>query len=512
MSPKIHPPSLAAGLLTVFGLVGSATLGVAAPQDPGDAAPAATAPAQASAPPKAAPAPAPSGPPTVLLLTNGKVHQGEILRDKNGYILKQKIGVIVFNRRNVERTFYSVEEAYAYKLALCPEDDPDERMKLAIWCLEQKMKPEAKAQLQATLELSPTNRQAKAMLANLDRNTAALPLRDDGIVRAGAVGAAPDQDPDANLNRLRDEFARNPRAVGTPQILDLDPQLAVKRYQEFTRFVHPVLQNRCARCHNEQSQSEFRLIQTHARRDMANDLIVQTNLDATLQIVDRDDLAHSAILSASGMTHGAGGKPVLGGPNSPEYKVLATWVNSLKIGPAQAPAPTSTRASSPSSPPSEGFATRRLAPAVDPAMPPASDATGRYANTYGPSVTKMTGAGALPGATVVPSELGEDGRTERNTTPRPAGSLIPGSSAGIPNNPPPPSEFQTPPIRRKLTASDPNPPSSLEAPPIIDPETGKPIPVMTKAMVEKAKTDAKGRKKPIDTKLLDGFQKSKTAK
>src|SRR4051812_9307842 len=75
MSPKIHLPSLAAGLLSALGLIGSATCLVAAPQDPGAAAPA-SAPAEGQAPP------APSGPPTVLLLTNGKVLQGEILRTR----------------------------------------------------------------------------------------------------------------------------------------------------------------------------------------------------------------------------------------------------------------------------------------------------------------------------------------------------------------------------------------------------------------------------------------------
>ncbi len=510
MAPKISTPSLAAGLLTVFGLVGSATLGVAAPQVPGDAAPAATAPAEASAPPKAAPAPAPSGPPTVLLLTNGKVLQGEILKDASGYVLKHKIGVMQFPRRNVERTFYSVEEVYAYKLALCPENDPDEHMKLATWCLEQKMKPESKAQLQAVLEISPENRRAKAMLANLDRNTNVLPVRDEAVVRTNGVMEGAEQEPDAYLSRLRDEFSRNPRAAGMPKILDLEPTLTVKRYQEFARYVHPILQNRCARCHNEQSQSEFRLVQTRARRDMANDLIIQTNLDATLQIVDRDDLAHSAILSASGMTHGAGGKPVLGGPNTPEYRVLATWVNSLKSAPAATQSPASTGVASPSSPASEGFATNRRASGADPAMPPASSGSGPSPNKSGTTGVKMRGLDTLPGANLVPIEMGDENARYEQVRGRPAGQLVPGSEAGLPNNPPPPSEFRTPPIRLKSNPSDPVPSATPGTKTIVDPITGEVIPIVTKEMTINKKDD--GKKKPLNTKALDGFLKAKVAK
>ena len=239
MSTKIQIPSLAAGLL-------GPSSGWSGPRR------SASPPRRPRGPPRLRPrpgrrpgSPAPSGPPTVLLLNNGKVLQGEIQKDATGYVLKHKIGVMHFPRRNVERMFHSVAEVYAYKLSLCPENDPDERLKLATWCLEQKMKPEAKAQLQAVLELSPENRRAKAMLGNVDRESVAMPARDSEVVRAGAERVEPEPDADRDLNRLREEFARNPRAAGTPVIFNLDAPLAVKRYQEFARYVHPVLQRRC---------------------------------------------------------------------------------------------------------------------------------------------------------------------------------------------------------------------------------------------------------------------------
>src|SRR4051812_28521027 len=116
--PIIQIPALAAGTLALA-LFGTARLGVAGPQDPPATAPAPIAPASdaataPAAPPKIAPA-SPIGPPTVLLLTNGRVLQGEVRKNDAGYVLKGKIGVSVFPRQQVERAFRSMVELYEYK-------------------------------------------------------------------------------------------------------------------------------------------------------------------------------------------------------------------------------------------------------------------------------------------------------------------------------------------------------------------------------------------------------------
>ena len=329
--PNKKNPVTAAAWLAALGLLGASTLGVAATQDPAADSPAVAAPASdAPAAPAANPMakPVADGPPTVLLRTNGKVLQGEIRRDANGYVVKTKVGVMLFNRREVERTFRSMEELYDYKAALCPLDDADERLKLATWCLEQKLKPQAKAQLAAVLEMSPDNRRARAMMANLDRPESPPAARDDGVVRTALTPSA--QPAGIDLDRLRETQARNPRPAGLPVIFDLEPALAVRRYQEFTATVHPILQHRCARCHNESTPGDFQLIQVRTPKDLSNDMVLRANLEAALRIVASDDLPRSPILTASGMTHGNGGKPVLGGPTSPEYRTLAAWVTSLR--------------------------------------------------------------------------------------------------------------------------------------------------------------------------------------
>ncbi len=164
MSPKII--SLTAAGLTALGLTWAATPCVAEPQDP----PATTAPGFA---PSASPTPDPEAKPTVLLLSNGHVLQGEILQDATGYFLKHRIGVKHYARRQVLGAFRSLEEAYEFKLTRLPKNDADEQMKLAVWCLEQKLDAHAREHLDTVLALSPENHRAKAMLFQLNAANAA---------------------------------------------------------------------------------------------------------------------------------------------------------------------------------------------------------------------------------------------------------------------------------------------------------------------------------------------------
>src|SRR3954464_2439973 len=142
MSPK---NSLLKVGLTALGSMGLAALSAADP-----ASPPATAQPQASA---AAPSPSP----TVLSLYDGRVLQGKIQVDDSGYSLLQNGGMLRFRKELVEGAFDSLHEVYRFKAERVPGRDPDERLKLAHWCLAHRLNAEAKAELLAVLELSPGN-------------------------------------------------------------------------------------------------------------------------------------------------------------------------------------------------------------------------------------------------------------------------------------------------------------------------------------------------------------------
>ena len=123
------------------------------------------------------------------------------------------------------------------------------------------------------------------------------------------------------------------------------------------------------KCHNERSQSDFQLIESRSRRDLTNELLVRANLDATLRLVDREELARSPLLTALGMAHGPSNKPIVNGPNHPSYRMVLTWVNGLKP-PAAAPDEAIARGGSEAAtPPVEAFAADRR-PALEGATAP----------------------------------------------------------------------------------------------------------------------------------------------
>src|SRR3954452_7504585 len=319
MSPK---NSLLKVGLTALGSMGLAALSAADP-----ASPPATAQPQASA---AAPSPSP----TVLSLYDGRVLQGKIQVDDAGYSLLRNGGVLRLRKELVEGAFGSIQEVYRFKAGRLPDRDPDERLKLAHWCLAQHLEAEAKEQLLAVLELSPGNAQIQNMISNLDNALARKVPRDEGVTRTNVERPIDDRGRPAELDA---EVFRPGRqkgaALGLPMIFDLPTPQAGRGADDFTRNVHPVLQNYCARCHNENYQGEFQLIQVKTRHDWTPN-VARANLEAVLRMVDPDSPSRSELLARGLVPHGPLRKPIFSGANTPSYQKIAAWVNSLRPRPS----------------------------------------------------------------------------------------------------------------------------------------------------------------------------------
>ncbi|MFO0952216.1 MAG: hypothetical protein U0835_13910 [Isosphaeraceae bacterium] len=345
MSPK---NSLLTAGLTALGMFGIAGLTAAVPQDP--AAPSASAPAAAGA--TAAETPA-SPRPAVLLLSNGQIIQGSISREGNEYVIRQRAGTIRFPESRVEKACASVAEVYEYKKSLVPDDDPDEHLKLARWCLSQNLMDLAKLELQAVLKVSGGSAQARAMLGMIEAKEARLaasatPRVDGDLVQTGAEGddAAPGsaQRPEELDPALLRRASRDLRLSASPVIFDLPPVVAVARYQQFARSVHPVLQASCVSCHNENYDGKFQLYQVKSRKALTQD-VLRANLDATLQFIDADNPSKSELLSSVLLPHGgtASKRPIFRGSNDPRFQILSAWVNSLRAPRTADPAARLTR-------------------------------------------------------------------------------------------------------------------------------------------------------------------------
>ncbi len=269
-----------------------------------------------------------------LLLTNGQLMKGVVQEEETGYSVAQRAGIMRFPKSRVEGVFNTPREAYEYKLSQLPERDPDERMKLAHWCLNLDLKDEAREQLRQILVQNPSNPQAKAMLVSMDQAAMRLAMRqrDPEVQRTKAERLLDPERPRA----LDSAVIRNAQSTlgisNTPVIFDLPRPLAIRRTEEFVRFVHPLLQAYCAKCHNETYEGGFQLIPIKTKADRTTNAL-RSNLDATLRLVDPENPGRSELLSSTLRPHGVGGgkRPIFPGSNDRAYQVLASWVNRLVI-------------------------------------------------------------------------------------------------------------------------------------------------------------------------------------
>lgn len=283
-------------------------------------------------------APPPVQEPQFVLLTDGRIITGLVSEDEGKILVTQPVGVMRFPEQKIERVFNSLREVHAYKSDQVPEIDIDEQLKLAQWCLTNKLSDEAKGHLQNVMKLDPKNFRAKAMSESISMHETRLAnrQRDAEIQRAGAemVDPTPMQRP-ATLDSAIVRGAQRGLGVSDlPVVFDLPPNAAVRRADEFRRYVHPVLQTYCARCHDDRHDGSFQLVDFQRKADRTLEAL-RANLDATLKLVDRENPGRSELLSSSLRPHGRGPntRPIFQGSNDRAYQILAAWVNNLQIKP-----------------------------------------------------------------------------------------------------------------------------------------------------------------------------------
>jgi hypothetical protein len=504
MSPK---NSLLTVGLTALGLLGYTATRAAYPGDP-------------SPPPGPPAASAPSPTNTVLLLSNGRILRGTVTEEGDNYIIRQNGGEIKVPKGQAEDAFGSMEALYNYKRAQVPPRDPDEHMKLARWCLSQNMQAEAKTHLLAVQALIPRSNEVKAMLVSIEAaeaRAAARPRVDPALVQTGGemparapgpASAAPagDSRPAEIDVAVLKNAGKELGLTGLPVIFDLPPAIAVKRADVFARLVHPVLQASCAKCHNEQYQGKFQLVEVKKRRDLTAN-VFRANLDATLQLVDPENPARSEILSSALIPHGNGPnkRPIFRGSNDPRFQIISAWVNSLRAvpGPGQNRANEGvieTRFGPKPSSGGGGFATERgsgQGPLPLPMLPGASSRPEIHPVNADPGVS------FIPGSSPNAGLLGEDkASTARGSSPQyrignKTGRFVAEEGPSSQDDFPAPYMLGGP--KPKLTTGAPQPTAKLPAP---AGSASAPAPVDPQAVKASATTTPKKPVK-IDPALLE---------
>ena len=348
MSPQIRP--------LIAGLAAPGLLWLATSVASGQAAPA----------PQGLPNPAPTSPATyrALLLSSGQVVRGEIVEDAaaGSYRLRANGGPVSYPRTMVQKAAGSVAELYQFQVARLPVGDPDERIKLARWCLTEHLPAQAREQLEILKKMCPGDVEVERMLYNIASSTVDRPAIDPELRRTSAETTR-DDSPRTLDPRAMARVVRHFNAL--PQIFDLSQAQAIVRANEFASFVQPVVLRNCVKCHDEKYDGSFQLVGIKNQRDLVNPDIARANLDATLRLVNPDDPTRSELLSAGLVPHGGSKNAIFRGPNDPPYTILLTWVKSLRptcaAGARRARAIPALRPgfSTPESMPGDGFATDR---------------------------------------------------------------------------------------------------------------------------------------------------------
>jgi hypothetical protein len=305
--------------LTVIGSIGWATVREHADADE----PRGNSPAEAVAPAAAE---------RYLLLIDGRIVKGVITEDETEFHVDQSVGVMRFRKQKVDGVFNSLHDAYLHRVEQLPERDSEERIKLARWCLNNHLKPEAKEQLQCVLELNSKHPQARAMMFSMNQAAAIVAQRQrDPEVKQTSVQKMPESRPGALDSAVIAGAQRGLNILGMPVIFDLPTPLAIKRSNEFFRFVHPVLQHYCVKCHDGHFEGEFQLVPIASRADRTPEAL-RANLDATLRLIDQENPSKSELLTSTLRPHGRGARPrsIFPGSNDLTYQILATWAQSLR--------------------------------------------------------------------------------------------------------------------------------------------------------------------------------------
>jgi hypothetical protein len=530
MSPK--NPSILAGLAApgLLWLATSVALGQTAPAPPG--------------PPT--PAPTSTSPTTyrVLLLSSGKVVQGEISQDADTgtYRLRANGGPVSYPRTMVLKAAGSIEELYQFQVARLPVGDVEERMKLAKWCLTSHLYAHAKEQLETINKMSPGEADVERMLYNIASSKADRPNVDPGVRRTS--GETTQDDAPRGLDpRIMSKVQRRFNAL--PQIFDLTQAQAIVRANEFANSVQIVVLRNCVKCHDERYDGSFQLVGIKIQRDLLNPDIARANLDATLRLVNPDDPPRSELLSAGLVPHGGSKNSIFRGPNDAQYKILLTWVKSLRPAPpgSKNPGDPGSRPgfSTPESTPGDGFAADRSGRASGAASYPSAS----FPAGYKPALPQLPGvefaqraaasAAAPPSHAVVekyeenatfltapgdnpqfPAPLSIEGMTP---TPVPSSKPRPGTAKAVPNSTSPAAaQVPSKPMGAVNTAK-PNGPKSVAVGPTDNPNL---LPGMNQPLYpnspkadpdaddEAGKVDPANRQpKKIDNALLERLMKNR---
>ena len=251
-------------------------------------------------------------PPTgrVLLLRTERTLEGEITKVGTQYRIRSGRGESWIAGDQVARLFADWDEAHRYMQSRANLGDPDERLRLARWCMLNRLSKQALQEARVALEMRPTHGETTQLVALLERSL-----------------AGPNDDKTT---------ARTPNAAPAMPSVDVSPETMIA----FTTRVQPILMNACVGCHSGGRGGAFQLTRVLDGGQRAG---TQRNLAVTLAHANLDQPALSPLLIKAVSAHGGTTRRPLENRQATPYRTLLTWLETTAAGNphlvAQKPAP-----------------------------------------------------------------------------------------------------------------------------------------------------------------------------
>ncbi len=244
----------------------------------------------------------------MLILDNESLIEGDIRRDGDHYVVRRGAGETVVPANRVIELVADRRQAYLTIRERCNRRDPDERMRLIRWCMENELRAEALAEAESLYQFRPDDTALRTLVEGLRA------MRSNKVEPAPAPVVAP---------KLSN------------QVLEHEPlDYNRESFGMFAGKVQPILINLCARCHATGQGGPFTLVGVNGGDRKAT----LRNLSATLKQLKKSDPAASPLLEKAVTAHGKSAHPPLRDRQAPAYENLEAWVRLAVVSDEAAPA------------------------------------------------------------------------------------------------------------------------------------------------------------------------------
>jgi hypothetical protein len=237
----------------------------------------------------------------LLLLKNGRTLGGKISRSGDFYIVASAESEIQIRVHEAEAVCRDNDDVYLRKAARINPRSADDRLELAQWCIDVGLYGHAARELTEAYRIDDLHPKIPILERRL--RAAMTEVKPTAPVVAQAV-----------VKQDEAALAQVAKSISPDSLL------------EFTTRVQPLLVNYCATagCHGPRPTSDFQLhrVYLHETRDAR---LLQANLAAVLERVDRKQPQQSKLLTAPISAHGGAKKPIFHAHNAEHYRQLVAW-------------------------------------------------------------------------------------------------------------------------------------------------------------------------------------------